>query len=149
MIKNHLKTAWRTLMHNRIYSLSNLIGLTIALLVFMLISSLVVDELSYDRQWSNSNALYRMRIVPKETKEGVTNNISGAPEGISATLKANFPEVLGYTSINSFSQKLTINKRSKQFTEISTLEIDNGWNISTTTLMFRLLYLFSRDRLSV
>ncbi|ULT27416.1 hypothetical protein KUH03_12080 [Sphingobacterium sp. E70] len=54
MIKNHLKTAWRTLMHNRIYSLSNLIGLTIALLVFMLISSLVVDELSYDRQWSNS-----------------------------------------------------------------------------------------------
>jgi len=127
MIKNHLKTAWRTLMHNRIYSLSNLVGLTIALLVFMLISSLVVDELSYDRQWSNSNELYRMRIVPKETKEGVTNNISGAPEGISATLKANFPEVLGYTSINSFSPKLTISKRSKQFTEINTLEIDSGF----------------------
>jgi len=72
-------------MHNRIYSLSNLVGLTIALLVFMLISSLVVDELSFDRQWSNSNELYRMRIVPKETKEGVTNNISGAPEGIIFT----------------------------------------------------------------
>lgn len=127
MIKNHLKTAWRTLMRNRIYSLSNLVGLTIALLVFMLISSLVVDELSYDRQWSNSKALYRMRIVPKETQKGFTNNNSGAPEGISATLKAHFPEVLGYTSINSFSPKLTINKRSGQFTEINTLEVDSGF----------------------
>ena len=127
MIKNYLKTAWRTLMRNRIYSLSNLVGLTIALLVFMLISSLVVDELSYDRQWSNSKALYRMRIVPKETQKGFTNNNSGAPEGISATLKAHFPEVLGYTSINSFSPKLTINKRSGQFTEINTLEVDSGF----------------------
>ncbi|MDQ1152193.1 ABC transporter permease [Sphingobacterium zeae] len=127
MIKNHLKTAWRTLMRNRIYSLSNLVGLTIALLVFMLISSLVVDELSYDRQWSNSKALYRMRIVPKETQKEFTNNNSGAPEGISATLKAHFPEVLGYTSINSFSPKLTINKRSGQFTEINTLEVDSGF----------------------
>lgn len=127
MIKNHLKTAWRTLMRNRIYSLSNLVGLTIALLVFMLISSLVVDELSYDRQWSNSKALYRMRIVPKETQKGFTSNNSGAPEGISATLKAHFPEVLGYTSINSFSPKLTINKRSGQFTEINTLEVDSGF----------------------
>ncbi|WP_293939602.1 ABC transporter permease [Sphingobacterium sp. UBA5996] len=127
MIKNYLKTAWRTLMRNRIYSLSNLVGLTIALLVFMLISALVVDELSYDRQWSNSKELYRMRIVPKEIQEGFTNNNSGAPEGISATLKAHFPEVLGYTSIHSFSTKLTINKGSKQFTEINTLEIDSGF----------------------
>ena len=127
MIKNYLKTAWRTLMRNRIYSLSNLVGLTIALLVFMLISALVVDELSYDRQWSNSKELYRMRIVPKEIQEGFTNNNSGAPEGISATLKAHFPEVLGYTSIHSFSTKLTINKGSKQFAEINTLEIDSGF----------------------
>lgn len=127
MIKNHLKTAWRTLTHNRIYSLSNLLGLTIALLVFMLISALVVDELSFDRQWSNSRELYRMRIVPKETQEGFTNNSSGAPEGISAAMKTNFPEILGYTSINSNSQKLTVNRLSKQLAEISTLEIDSGF----------------------
>ncbi|MGJ1239702.1 ABC transporter permease [Sphingobacterium siyangense] len=127
MIKNHLKTAWRTLMHNRIYSLSNLIGLTIALLVFMLISSLVIDELSYDRQWGNSNELYRMRVVPKETQEGVKTNISGAPEGLSKVLKTNFPEILGYTTINSSSQKLTIDGLSKQLAEISTLVIDSGF----------------------
>lgn len=136
MIQNHLKTAWRTLIHNRIYSLSNLVGLTIALLVFMLISSLVVDELSYDRQWSNSKELYRLRIAPKETQEGFTNNISGAPEGISATLKANFPEILGYTTINSNSQKLTVNRLSKQLAEISTLEIDSGFfNIFDTEII--------------
>lgn len=127
MIKNHLKTAWRTLIHNRIYSLSNLAGLTIALLVFMLISSLVVDELSYDRQWSNSHELYRMRVVPKETQEGVKSNISEAPEGLSAAMKTNFPEILGYTTINSSSRKLTIDGLSKQLAEISTLEIDSGF----------------------
>ncbi|MDM1294842.1 ABC transporter permease [Sphingobacterium sp. N143] len=127
MAKNYFKTAWRTLTHNRIYSFSNLIGLTVALLVFMLISSLVVDELSYDRQWRNSNELYRMRIVPKEEQKNFTNSITGAPEGIASALKTNFPEVLGYTSINTFSPKLTIDKRSKQFTEINTLEIDKGF----------------------
>lgn len=127
MIKNHLKTAWRTLMHNRIYSLSNLIGLTIALLVFMLISSLVIDQLSYDRQWSNSDELYRIRLVPKETQKGVTYNISEAPEGISEVIKANFPEILGYTAINNLSPRLTIDKLSKQVAEISTLETDSGF----------------------
>lgn len=127
MIKNHLKTAWRTLIHNRIYSLSNLVGLTIALLIFMLISSLVVDELSYDRQWSNSTELYRMRVVPKETQEGFKNNSSDAPEGISAVMKTNFPEILGYTSINSHSRKLTVDRLSKQLAEISTLEVDSGF----------------------
>ena len=127
MVKNYFKTAWRTLTHNRIYSFSNLVGLTVALLVFMLISSLVVDELSYDRQWRNSNELYRMRIVPKEEQKNFTNSITGAPEGIASALKTNFPEVLGYTSINTFSQKLTIDKLSKQFTEINTLEIDKGF----------------------
>lgn len=127
MIKNHLKTAWRTLIHNRIYSLSNLVGLTIALLIFMLISSLVVDELSYDRQWSNSTELYRMRVVPKETQEGFKNNSSDAPEGISAVMKSNFPEILGYTSINSHSRKLTVDRLSKQLAEISTLEVDSGF----------------------
>ncbi|WP_312188545.1 FtsX-like permease family protein [Sphingobacterium sp.] len=127
MIKNHLKTAWRTLIHNRIYSLSNLVGLTIALLIFMLISSLVVDELSYDRQWSNSTELYRMRVIPKETQEGFKNNSSDAPEGISAVMKTNFPEILGYTSINSHSRKLTVDRLSKQLAEISTLEVDSGF----------------------
>lgn len=68
-----------------------------------------------------------MRIVPKETQEGFTNNSSGAPEGISAAMKTNFPEILGYTSINSNSQKLTVNRLSKQLAEISTLEIDSGF----------------------
>jgi putative ABC transport system permease protein len=50
MLKNYLKTAWRSLLKNRLSSFINIGGLAIGMAVAMLIASWIYNEWSYDRQ---------------------------------------------------------------------------------------------------
>ena len=49
MFTNYLKIAWRNLIKNKAFSIINITGLAIGLSCFLLITSYVTDELSYDR----------------------------------------------------------------------------------------------------
>ena len=64
MIKNYFKTAFRNLLHNKIYSFINIAGLSLGLACAMLIILYVNDEISYDRFHNNVSHIYR---VDKET----------------------------------------------------------------------------------
>jgi putative ABC transport system permease protein len=64
MIKNYLKTAFRNLFHNKVYSFINIAGLSLGLACAMLIMLYVNDEVSYDRFHKNINNIYR---IDKET----------------------------------------------------------------------------------
>jgi len=54
MIKNYFKTAFRNLLHNKVYSLINIAGLSLGLCCAMLIILYVKDEVSYDRLMAKS-----------------------------------------------------------------------------------------------
>jgi putative ABC transport system permease protein len=60
MLQNYLKTAVRSLMRNGLYSIINIVGLSIGLACTMLIVLYVKDELSFDRFFTNSNRTYRI-----------------------------------------------------------------------------------------
>lgn len=60
MFENYFKTAFRNLLHNRIYSFINIAGLSIGLACAMLIMLYVQDEVSYDRFHKNVNQIYRI-----------------------------------------------------------------------------------------
>jgi putative ABC transport system permease protein len=60
MLQNYLKTAIRGLMRNGLYSVINILGLSIGLACTMLIVLYVKDELSFDRFFTNSNRTYRI-----------------------------------------------------------------------------------------
>ena len=49
MLKNYLKTSFRSFRKNRFYSSLNIAGLAIALATCMMIVLYVYDELSYDK----------------------------------------------------------------------------------------------------
>jgi len=66
MFKNYFKTAFRNLLHNKIYSFINIAGLSLGLACAMLIILYVKDEVSYDRFHKNINQIYR---IDKETPE--------------------------------------------------------------------------------
>lgn len=57
MLKNHLKIAWRGLFKNRSFSLINIGGLAMAMLVPMLIGLWMHDELTHNQQFENSGRL--------------------------------------------------------------------------------------------
>ena len=60
MILNYLKTALRFLLKNISFTVINLIGLTVGIAAFILISLYLQDQLQYDRNIPSSDRLYRL-----------------------------------------------------------------------------------------
>ncbi|MEO5592626.1 MAG: ABC transporter permease [Chitinophagaceae bacterium] len=83
MFKNYFKTALRNLQRNKIYSFTNIIGLSLGLACAMLIMLYVKDEVSYDRFHKDVRHIYRIgmeRIKPDgslESKQGYTGYFQG------------------------------------------------------------------------
>ncbi len=94
MIKNYLKIAWRSIWKHKAYSIINIAGLSIGLTACLIVATVVFDELSYDRQWSKGNDIYRV-LSSRSSLKGETLR----PETITAfgpSLKKDFPEVVDY-----------------------------------------------------
>ncbi len=129
MIKNYFKTAWRTITGNIAFSSINIIGLTIALAASMVVATIVIDDLSYDKQWSHSNEIYRINTVNR-MGDGMYNKFSTSFVGLVNTLKKDFPEVEAAAPISTSSMRLKVNEADPNGMKISSLEADTSlWNI--------------------
>lgn len=60
MFKNYLKSAWRNLKKSRVFSLINILGLTIGITVCMMIFLFVMNEFSFDRFYTKGDRIYRV-----------------------------------------------------------------------------------------
>jgi putative ABC transport system permease protein len=60
MLKNYLKTAWRNLTRNSVFSIINICGLSIGITVCLMIYLFVVNEFSVDRFHKNGDQIYRV-----------------------------------------------------------------------------------------
>lgn len=60
MLRNYLTIAFRTLAHNKAYSVINVVGLSIGLAAAMLIMLYTKDEVSYDQFHANNPHIYRI-----------------------------------------------------------------------------------------
>jgi putative ABC transport system permease protein len=105
MIKNYFKIAIRNLQRNKTYSLINIIGLTIGLTACLLISTVVLDDLSYDHQWKNAGNIYRIISVDNSNKNAV-ETFPQSFTGLGPTLKKTFPEVSEYCRMSVIKQRL-------------------------------------------
>ena len=95
---HQLKIAFRTLWKGRLYTSIHVFGLSLGLASCLLIGAVVIDELSYDKQWSHSKNLYRLLSIRQDggsfSGKGGTVFSTLAP-----TLKHQFPEVVEYGQI--------------------------------------------------
>jgi len=93
MIKNYLKTAFRILKKHKGHSVINILGLTVGMAAFILISLYVQYELSYDDFHENTDRLYRIiNNFPSSYYQGNSYGFS-TPPPLSATLMDEFSEV--------------------------------------------------------
>ncbi|MDB5239995.1 MAG: transporter permease, partial [Spirosoma sp.] len=77
MLRNYFTIAWRTLAHNKVYSLINVMGLSFGLAAAMLIMLYAKDEVSYDRFHANNPHIYRItnrQLTPAGVQESVGTN---------------------------------------------------------------------------
>ncbi|WP_295798803.1 ABC transporter permease [Mucilaginibacter sp.] len=78
MIKNYIKIAWRNLVKNKFYSIINIAGLTMGLVIGMLILLWVQDELSFDSFHKNGKNIYRVNsFLGSGTSKRVWDNTQG------------------------------------------------------------------------
>ncbi|ODS84514.1 MAG: cell division protein FtsX [Cytophagaceae bacterium SCN 52-12] len=91
MLSYYLKTAWRNLRRNKLFSLINIAGLSIGIATSFMIILYVRDELSYDR--FNKNAGDIARVVFRANINGGKINESIVMAPVAEVMKQDFPEV--------------------------------------------------------
>src|SRR5258708_4245617 len=97
MIRNYIKTAFRSLTKNKGFTAINVLGLALGLTTCLLIVLYVVDELSYDRYNTKANRIYRVNEDLKLGNNNVLYAVAMPP--LAQTLKNDFPEVEDVTRL--------------------------------------------------
>lgn len=91
MWKNYLKVSFRNLKKRKLYTGINLLGLTIALVSFFVISLYIYHEWSYDRMYSGADRIYKFN---QEFVSGGEKQLVGTtPSSLVPALIEEFPEV--------------------------------------------------------
>ena len=96
MIITNLKIALRHLRKSKIFTLINILGLSVGISAFLLITLYVTFETSFDRFHKNSDDIYRIGLMRYSNGELVETSAKTFP-GIRKLLKDNFPEVQDVT----------------------------------------------------
>lgn len=95
MLRSYLKTAIRTLLKSRAFSLINIFGLAIGMASALLIAHYVKFERSYERHYSNADNIYRISLDLYNDGEFVVNDCE-TYQLLGPEFKANMPEVLDF-----------------------------------------------------
>lgn len=115
MLRNYFKIAFRTLAHNKVYSVINVIGLSIGLAAAMLIMLYTKDEVSFDRFHANNPHIYR--ITSKQfTPAGVFqsyNTHTGYLQG--PKFAAGVPEIKSFVRYKSDRNDIKTGTEIKSF----------------------------------
>lgn len=112
MLKNYFKTAWRTIIKNKVSFAINIMGLSIGIAVCLIITLFILDEFSYDRYNEKADQMVRVTLKAKLGDEILRE--SSVPAPVAGTLKREFPEVVDATRIsNTYGlQKVTYKENS-------------------------------------
>ena len=91
MFKNYLKTAWRNIRRQKLFSFINIFGLVLSLTAVWLIALFITDELSYDRYHEKADRIFRLASHGQWGDEKF--DITGTSGLAAAAFKKDFPEV--------------------------------------------------------
>ncbi len=133
MFRNYIKTAFRNLRRNKIYSFINIAGLSLGLACAMLIVLYVKDEVSYDRFHKNIGNIYR--ISNKNIRpDGSVANINGFTGYFQGPkFASNIPEIRSYVRYQQSNWDM------KNGTEVKSQEIFRTDSAFLTAFSFPLI----------
>lgn len=92
MITNYIKTAFRNIVRNKLFTALNIFGLALGLATAILILFWVQDELSYDRYHEKSDVIYR--IYGDFYLNGTQTTVATSSPPMAATIIRDYPEVI-------------------------------------------------------
>jgi putative ABC transport system permease protein len=123
MLKNYFKVAWRNLTKTRLYSLVNIIGLTIGITSCILIALYIETEWSYDRFHKNADRI--VRVTMEYSNGGTVGKYATTGTKVGPQFKRSFPAVAAFT--RTFKYPRVISYREKVFDEKNFLYADSSY----------------------
>jgi putative ABC transport system permease protein len=124
MLKNYFKIAFRNLWRHRVFSLINIIGLTVGMTACFLIFLYVRFELSYDSMHSKADRIFRIICDIKTPSE--TLKASGPSWAVGPHLTmGDFPQV--EASVRTTGDEFLVRKGNVKFQEMNSLFADSSF----------------------
>ncbi|MEM7296631.1 MAG: ABC transporter permease [Bacteroidota bacterium] len=114
MTRNYIKTTFRALAKNRIYSTLNILGLALGMAACLFILQYVDYEYSYDKFHSKHEDIYRVRYMVYRGEELDIDCAAAVPR-VGPFMKETMPEVVDY--VRAFPMSGVVSKENIQFRE--------------------------------
>ncbi|MEP2024296.1 MAG: FtsX-like permease family protein [Reichenbachiella sp.] len=92
MLKNYLKTIYRNIKREKLFTLLNLSGLGLGIGCVLVIFKIITYELSYDTHHTNYDNIYR--IVRESKISSGTSYNQGVPHPVGVGLQNDYPELI-------------------------------------------------------
>jgi putative ABC transport system permease protein len=122
MLRNYIITALRNLYKNKVFSFINVLGLSVGLASFVLITLYVYHELSMDRYHAKANRIYRIVENLRTENELLLQSVSSPPMG--PTLQKDFPEIESY--VRFLDQSVRVRRGNLSFYEYEAVQADSS-----------------------
>ena len=123
MIKNYFKIAWRNLLKKKGFTAINIIGLSLGIGCFIIISMFVIDEISYDRYHANADRIYRVNSDVIFGGTEVSMAVTSDPMG--EALKSDYSEVENYVRFYASNGSKLIKKGNEYINESAIAHADS------------------------
>ncbi|HXB35009.1 MAG TPA: ABC transporter permease [Puia sp.] len=91
MFQNYFRTAWRSFLRNKLYSVLNVLGLAIGMAVALLIGLWLHDQVTYDCFFPGYTQTYQVRYNYNDN--GVVRNTDEVCIPLAGVLKQDIPEI--------------------------------------------------------
>lgn len=107
MIKNYFKTAWRSLLRNKSYTIINITGLAIGIAACLLIFLVVHFETSFDNYHTKRDHIYRV-ITERHTPDGIKYK-GGVPMPVAPALRVDYAQLPQVASVfNNYDLQMNV-----------------------------------------
>ena len=133
MLRNYLLVSLRNFRRNKLFSLINLVGLTIGICSSWLMLVYIYDELSYDRHFENHERI--VRLDAKATFENSEIHAAIIPVGVGPALKAQSPAVERVAAFNKIRGQSLIHEDKRYPQEAIYLATEDLFNVLSIPLL--------------
>ncbi len=142
MVKNYLIVALRNLYRNRLYSIVNILGFALGIMVFLAIYLHVNYDFKFDRFHKNADRIYRLYTI--DNAPGVTSSHVGITNpALASNLKANDPNVEEITRCGPGGRNINLTAGDR------TAEAKQCWAVDSPFLTMFSWKLIEGDRKTV
>ncbi|WP_331981916.1 ABC transporter permease [Ohtaekwangia sp.] len=130
MLQNYLRVALRSLIKQKIYTIINVLGLSIGIASCLLIVIFVTNEFSYDSFHANARNIYKVSLERKYPNH--FTNYAVIPHSYADVMQRDFPEVSGVIKMGGPINQVVVNYKDahndvKQFEENFVMAADSNF----------------------